>query len=238
MRITIPARRSWLLPLAALGLGCASTGGVTRNGNDPKIQTIASVGDRPVATRAGRTLTSSAVADLAALNSPRTRDDRVSGRVVDESGDPVPNAHVRVAAGGISGGRVAEATSDRAGGFTLRGLRPGSNYTLIAEYEGQGGLVEGRAEAPHPIDRRRDRRPVRRPPGRPPPRRALPEGPDGLRSGRTRRGPRLVLARQSRRPARLRRRRPGRGPGEAPAHFGHGRGLGLGLAREPLGKEG
>jgi thiol-disulfide isomerase/thioredoxin len=147
MRTPSPVRRSWLIPLAALGLGCSSTGtgGLARSGNDPKIQTIASVGDRPVSTRAGGA-TSSAVADMDAPGPSRTSNDRVSGRVVDDRGDPVPNARVRVADGGLSGGRVAEATSDRAGGFTLRGLRPGSNYTLIAEYEGQGGWIEGRAE--------------------------------------------------------------------------------------------
>jgi thiol-disulfide isomerase/thioredoxin len=147
MRTPSPVRRTWLIPLAALGLGCSSTGtsGLARHGNDPKIQTIASVGDRPVATKAGGA-TSSAVADLDAAGPSRTRDDRVSGRVVDDRGEPVPDASVRVADSGLSGGRVAEATSDRAGGFTLRGLRPGSKYTLIAEYEEQGGWVEGRAE--------------------------------------------------------------------------------------------
>ncbi len=145
MRTPSPVRRTWLIPLAALGLGCSSTGGLARSGSDPKIQTIASVGDRPVATRAGGA-TSSAVADLDAQGSSRTSNDRVSGRVVDDRGDPVPNARVRVADGGLSGGRVAEATSDRAGGFTLRGLRPGSTYTVIAEYEGQGGWVDGRTE--------------------------------------------------------------------------------------------
>ncbi len=149
MRTPTLVRRSWLVPLAALGLGCSSTGGLTRSANDPKIQTIASVGDRPVATKAGGP-TSSAVANLDAPDSPRVRDDRISGRVVDDRGEPVPNARVRVADGGLSGGRVAEAISDRAGGFTLRGLRTGSNYTLIAEYEEQGAWIEGRAEVRTP----------------------------------------------------------------------------------------
>ncbi len=72
MHTPIPVRRSWLIPLAALGLGCSSTGtgGLSWHGNDPKIQTIASVGDRPVATKTGGA-TSSAVADLDAPASPR-----------------------------------------------------------------------------------------------------------------------------------------------------------------------
>ncbi len=101
--------------------------------------------------------------------------------MVDDRGEPVPGALVRVADGGLSGGRVAEATSDRAGGFTLRGLRPGSNYTLIAEYEEQGGWVEGRANVRVPSAERRDRRPGRRAPRRPPPGRAFAFGPHGVR---------------------------------------------------------
>ena len=49
---------------------------------------------------------------------------RVSGRVVDSGGRPVPNARVRLAVGGARGGRVNRATTDRSGAFTLRGLRP------------------------------------------------------------------------------------------------------------------
>ena len=40
--------------------------------------------------------------------------------------------------------------TDRSGAFTLRGLRPGSSYTVIAEYEGENGLMTGRVEAEAP----------------------------------------------------------------------------------------
>ena len=173
MHTTSFLRRSWLLTLAALGLGCSSTGGFGRGANDPSIKTIASIGDRPITAVAG-VPTSSAVADLEDHASPRDRDGRVSGRVVDDRGEPVPKARVRIADGGISGGRITEAISDRAGGFTLHGLRPGSKYTLIAEYEEQGGWVEGRAEVRSPAtgveiavqaDAPADRRRAARPPG-------------------------------------------------------------------------
>ena len=143
------SRWLWLLPIAAIGLGCSSTGGLAGRTNDPQIKTIASIGDRPLTAVAG-VPTSSAVADLDDHSAPPAKGTRVSGRVVDDRGEPVPDARVRIADGGISGGRVIEATTDRAGGFTLRGLRPGSKYTLIAEYEGQGGWVEGRAEVRSP----------------------------------------------------------------------------------------
>jgi thiol-disulfide isomerase/thioredoxin len=93
---------------------------------------------------------SSAVADLGTLEPRRDQKGRVAGRVVDERGDPVADAHVRIADGSLNGGRVIEATTDRAGGFTLNGLRPGSTYDLIAEYEGQGGLVSGRTTVRSP----------------------------------------------------------------------------------------
>jgi len=140
----------WLLPLAALGLGCSATGGrFGRSAEDSKIRTIASIGDRPVSSTTG-TPASAAVANLDTGERRKDGRDLVSGRVLDDQGEPVANAKVRIADGGLSGGKVVQAKTNRAGGFTLHGLRPGSTYTLIAEYEGQGGLVEGRAEARPP----------------------------------------------------------------------------------------
>ena len=57
---------------------------------------------------------------------------RISGRVYDERGKPVPGAKVRLAVGGESGGKAVSAVTDRSGAFTLRGVRPGSSYTVIA----------------------------------------------------------------------------------------------------------
>ena len=51
-----------------------------------------------------------------------------------------PNAKVRLAVGSAAGGKVVSATTDRSGAFTLHGLRPGSSYTVIAEYQGDDGI--------------------------------------------------------------------------------------------------
>jgi thiol-disulfide isomerase/thioredoxin len=143
MRFKSFPRPLWLLPVAALGLGCTSTGGFSRTSQEPKITTIASIGDRSVAAVAG-VPSSSAVADLDPPEPKRDRNARVAGRVVDDRGEPVAGALVRLGVGGTSGGRVIEATTDRAGGFTLNGLRPGSTYTLIAELDGKDGGFSGR----------------------------------------------------------------------------------------------
>jgi thiol-disulfide isomerase/thioredoxin len=164
--------RLWLLPIAFLGLGCASTGGFGRPSEDMKPRTIASIGDRPISATTGSP-DSSAIASLDTTDRNRSGRDLISGRVVDDRGEPVPNARVRIADGGLLGGRVVSAKTDRGGGFTLHGLRPGSTYTVIAEYEGLDGLVEGRSEAKspktdveialqvddQPIDRRRAAKP-------------------------------------------------------------------------------
>jgi len=143
------SRLAWLLPLAAIGLGCSSTGRFRPVAEEPKIRTIASIGDRPIGSVAG-VPTASGAADLGPIEPRRDRASRVAGRVVDELGEPVPNARVRLADGGIAGGRVVEATTDRSGGFSLNGLRPGTTYTLIAETEGQWGRITGRSDVRPP----------------------------------------------------------------------------------------
>ena len=55
--------------------------------------------------------------------------------MVDERGRPMPNVEVRLADGSATAGRDVIDTTDDAGGFTLRGVRPGRRYTLIAESE-------------------------------------------------------------------------------------------------------
>ena len=57
---------------------------------------------------------------------------------------------MRPAVGGEPGGKAVYANTDRSAAFTLRGLRPGSSYTLIAEYEGQSGVLTGRVQAKAP----------------------------------------------------------------------------------------
>ncbi len=62
----------------------------------------------------------------------------------------MPNAKVRLAVGSSPGGKINYAMSDQSGGFTLRGLRPNSSYTVIAEYQGEDGLMTGRVETEAP----------------------------------------------------------------------------------------
>ena len=144
-------RPSVLLVLTAIlaPLGCSSTAGV-RTGAAPKVRTIAAVGDKTLPAEAGEPGSSVAADDY----TPERRVDpngRVSGRVYDEKGDPVPNARVRLALGGTAGGKVVKTTTDRSGAFTLRGLRPGTKYTLVAESKDQDlGLLSGQAEAEAP----------------------------------------------------------------------------------------
>lgn len=134
-----------LLPGLSWGLGCSTM----RPEASPQIKTFASVGDRPypvVTGPAGDAVASGRVA-------PERRADTeglVSGRVVDAQGEPVAGARVRLAADGAERGSLGSVETDRAGGFTIRGLRPGSTYTVIAELdEGESALASRvRVEAP------------------------------------------------------------------------------------------
>jgi thiol-disulfide isomerase/thioredoxin len=134
-----------------LGLvGCSSTSGL-RPAATPKMRTVASIGDKPlpiVTGEPGDSLT--AENETPERHSRAGSDGRISGRVVDENGEPVANAQVRLAVSSAAGGRVARATTDRGGGFTLRGLRPGSTYTVIAEWEDAQGVLTGRSKVEAP----------------------------------------------------------------------------------------
>ena len=79
-------------------------------------------------------------------DSPPSTAIRISGRVYDDNGQPVPKAKVRLAVGSSPGGKINFATTDPSGAFTLRGLRANTAYTVIAEYQGEDGLMSGRAE--------------------------------------------------------------------------------------------
>lgn len=141
-----------LIALLAAGLGgCSQTSPLHRAERDD-VKTIASIGDKPVSIVGGIPddgAVARAEVDVAAPVS-RSTEGRISGRVYDEQNEPVANARVRLAVGGESGGKAIFATTDRSGAFTLRGLRPGSNYTLIAEYQGEGGMMSGRVDADAP----------------------------------------------------------------------------------------
>ena len=119
-----------LPPDAVCGLaGCSQTGPFRPAGSggaSTGVKTVASVGDQPLPIVAGEP-GSSVRADDEAPPPPSTVGSRVSGRVYNERGKPVPGARVRLAVGGASGGKVVSATTDRSGAFTLHGLRPGSS---------------------------------------------------------------------------------------------------------------
>jgi hypothetical protein len=87
------------------------------------------------------------VADIPEPEPRRNPKTRIAGRVVDDQGEPVPNVTVRLADGGTKGGKDIQATTDRSGGFTLNGLRPGSSYWLVAEGEDSKGPLTGRIQA-------------------------------------------------------------------------------------------
>jgi thiol-disulfide isomerase/thioredoxin len=127
--------------------GCSSTGRAPFGGG-PHSRSVAVIGDHPTSAATGepgaRVATETDEIDLAARPSARAR---ISGRVLDEEGRPVPDAQVRLADGVAKGGRDLRTTTDRSGGFTLNGLRPGTNYTLIAETGDDRGSTRGSAEA-------------------------------------------------------------------------------------------
>lgn len=147
MRISRMLPGLLIFPLGMLG--CSQTWGVRSNSADG-VRTVASVGDRTLPIREG-TPDSSVQADEAEpLVSPSNRV-RISGRVYDDRGEPVPGARVRLAVGGEPGGKAVVATTDPSGAFTLRGLRTGSSYTLIAEYQDKrGAMMTGRIETEAP----------------------------------------------------------------------------------------
>ena len=147
MRIT----RSTLCLLTVVGTfaGCSQTAGV-RPGASSNVRTVASVGDKPLPIVAGEPGGSALRADTEELDLPPSSGARISGRVYDERGKPVPYAKVRLAVSSSPGGKIVYATTDRSGAFTLRGLHAGSSYTVIAEYQGEDGIITGRAQAKAP----------------------------------------------------------------------------------------
>lgn len=144
----IPPSILGLLALASGLVGCSQTGGL-RAVAPSDVKTTASVGDKSLPVVAGLPGEDSRVA-AAGAGSRGPAGARISGRVYDEDGEPVRNAVVRLAMSGAAGGKLVHANTDRSGAFTLRGVRPGSSYTVIAEYHGEQGMMTGRAEAEAP----------------------------------------------------------------------------------------
>jgi thiol-disulfide isomerase/thioredoxin len=144
--LRLPIRLLWIPSIALLGC----TGIMPDRSNvAPQVNTIAWVGDKPMPVVSG-VPGDSVSSGAAEPKRPDDKESRISGRVFDVRGNPVPNARVRLAIRGESGGRVVRATTDQSGGFTLHGLRPGSSYTLIAETDDRDGVLTGRAQAQVP----------------------------------------------------------------------------------------
>ncbi|WP_435010149.1 redoxin family protein [Tundrisphaera lichenicola] len=133
----------WLLLLTLAG--CSSTVG-SRFGAAPGSRSIAMVGDSPMPATAGQP-GSQVAADVVEPEPRRSSRTRISGRVLDQDGRPAQGVTVRLADGGAKGGRDIQSTTDRSGGFTLNGLRPGSIYDIVAESDDDRGMLTGRAEA-------------------------------------------------------------------------------------------
>ncbi|WP_020466742.1 redoxin family protein [Singulisphaera acidiphila] len=108
------------------------------------MQTVASVGDKKYPVVTGEP-GSSIVADVTPTEPSVRSKGRISGRVVDETGEPLPNVRVRLAVGNTPGGQLIRATTDRTGAFTLNGVRAGSAHTVIAEWEDGVEYLTGRS---------------------------------------------------------------------------------------------
>ena len=143
-----PHRSICLLTSFAIAAGCSQTGSV-RSSNTSQLKTIASVGDKPLPIVAGEPGASLRV-EPEDIDRPASSGARISGRVYDERGKPVPGVKVRLAVGSAPGGKAISATTDRSGAFTLHGLRSGSSYTVIAEYADEEGPMSGRAQIKAP----------------------------------------------------------------------------------------
>ncbi len=145
MRPQRVARASLLLALT-LGLaGCSATSASKVASKNP-ARSLAVVGDRPLPATVGEP-GDQVAAEVVEPEPKRNPLARISGRVIDERGRPVPDATVRLADGGQQGGRDSRTTTDRSGAFTLGGLRPGSDYVIVAEAETEGATQTGRARA-------------------------------------------------------------------------------------------
>ncbi|MGO9921954.1 MAG: carboxypeptidase regulatory-like domain-containing protein [Isosphaeraceae bacterium] len=150
----IPRLTHCLLALVCTLAGCTQTAGfrssaVGNSSPSSNIRTVASIGDKPIPIVTGEPGLSQRP-ETEEIDLPASTGARISGRVYDDRGRPVPNVKVRLAVGGSPSGKASYATTDRSGAFTLRGLRAGSYYTVIAEYQAQSGALSGRIEARAP----------------------------------------------------------------------------------------
>ncbi len=145
-------RSQWpLILLPVILAGCSTTAG-SRFGRSAlapaqsEPRSIAVVGDRALPAKTGEP-GAQVAADDPEPEPRRNPKTRISGRVVDDQGQPVPDVTVRLADGGTRGGKDISATTDPSGAFTLNGLRPGSTYWLVAEADDDQGPLTGRVQA-------------------------------------------------------------------------------------------
>ncbi len=125
--------------------GCSATS-AARLGPKSEPRSLAVVGDRSLPATVGEP-GDQVAADVAQPEPRRNPRTRISGRVLDERGRPVPDATVRLADGGTKGGRDTRTTTDRSGAFTLGGLRFDADYLIVAESETADSVLTGRARA-------------------------------------------------------------------------------------------
>jgi hypothetical protein len=112
---------AWFLILLPLALaGCSTTMG-SRFGGTPQAKSIAVVGDRPVSVASGEP-GGQVVAEADPEPKPNPKA-RITGRVIDDQGEPVANVTVRLADGASKGGKDIRGVTDKTGTFTLNGLR-------------------------------------------------------------------------------------------------------------------
>lgn len=132
--------------------GCRNLPG-GRIGRGPDVRTIAGIGVGPerfaVRDRDGGSSTISSRVDPP---DGASRTDAIIGQVIDNEGTPVANARVRLAVNGAPGGREVVGTTNRSGQFLLRGLKPGDDYTVIAEWDDGRDFLLGRSSVSAPSE--------------------------------------------------------------------------------------
>ena len=118
----------------------------------PKTVTVATIGDKPLPPVSGTPDAEiRAAVPESEADSPVDARGRLAGRVLDESGKPLPGAEVRLALDGAKSGTDRRTATDAAGRFAFNDLRRGGSYTLIAETPDEhGGYIEGRTRVSAP----------------------------------------------------------------------------------------
>lgn len=132
-----------LLSSVAVVAGCSQTSPF-RSKNTSDARTIASVGDKPLPIVAGEPGTGSLRVEPDDVDRPEPQGSRISGRVYDERGKPVPDVKVRLAVGGAAGGKAVVATTDRSVRSHFMVCALGKSYTVIAEYDDEEETMSGR----------------------------------------------------------------------------------------------